>query len=474
MRFGAIAASLAGRASATLSQPVSGVSLAMVRIALGALLAWDCWRFIRHDRVFRYWVEPDFHFAYGGFGWVTPLPPPWIHAAWLAMGLAAILVMLGLFYRVAIVVLTLLFGYFFLLDKAEYLNHFYLVILLLMLMCVLPAHRTLSLDARFRPALRGAQVPYAAVFILRAQMEIMLVFAGLAKLTPDWLAGEPLGLWLRDRAGGFPLGFLFQHDAAIIAAAWGTTALHLIGATLLLWRRSRLAIFAVYYVFHAANAILFNIGIFPWLTIAATTIFFSPDWPRRAARRLMAWFRPVPPHQPPPPAAPRRLPAVALLAMAAWIAVQLALPLRAAIFASDLRWSGEGHRFSWRMRLHDRQADGVFVVTSDEQEWTVRPTDYLTARQAGKMLVRPDMIHQFAGHLEAVWRDAGHGDVAVRAAIRKSLNGRPAQAFVDPTVDLTAIARSPLAGDPWILPLRHPVWGVVDNRALRSPVGIRP
>jgi hypothetical protein len=53
-------------------------------------------------------------------------------------------------------------------------------------------------------------VPYAAVFILRAQVEIMLIFAGLVKLTPDWLAGEPLGLWLRAQSEDFPFGFVFQ------------------------------------------------------------------------------------------------------------------------------------------------------------------------------------------------------------------------------------------------------------------------
>ena len=46
--------------------------------------------------------------------------------------------------RVAIVGLTVSFGYFFLLDKAEYLNHFYLVLLFLILLCMLPAHRCLS------------------------------------------------------------------------------------------------------------------------------------------------------------------------------------------------------------------------------------------------------------------------------------------------------------------------------------------
>jgi len=465
------AAALWLRTRASLSTPVSGLSLAMFRIALGALLVWDCWRFIRYDRIWRYWVAPEFHFTYPGFGWVAPLPEPWIHLAWLGVGASAFLVMLGLFYRVAIVALTVGFGYFFLLDKAEYLNHFYLVLLFLILMCVLPAHRMLSLDAWLRPSVRRDHVPCASVFILRAQMEVMLIFAGLVKLTPDWLAGEPLGLWLRGQADDFAFGFLFAHDWVILTGTWATVALHVLGAPLLLWHRTRLATFAVYCTFHAANAMFFNIGIFPWLTIAATTIFFAPDWPRRLARWLLGRFEDLPPHVPSTPPAARGLPGVVLAAIIGWIAVQVALPLRAGFFPTEVRWSGDGHRFSWRMRIYDRHAEGAFTVTADGREWIVDPTDHLTRRQAGKMMVRSDMIHQFAGYLADVWKDAGYSEVAVRADIRKSLNGRPAQPFVDPSVDLAAARLGYWRHDDWVVPLTVPVWGVARNDPLDHVAG---
>lgn len=448
-----------------LSPPVSAQSLAMFRIAFGALLLWDCWRFIKYDRIWRYYVAPEFHFTYPGFGWVEPLPEPWIQLAWLLVGVTAFLVMIGLFYRLAIAAFTLLFTYFFLLDQAEYLNHFYLVILFAVLLCALPANRVWSVDAWLRPRRTAPTVPYAAVFVLRAQMEIMLVFAGLVKLTPDWLAGEPLGSWLRRQADEVPLGWLFDYDAVIVAGTWGTIALHLIGAPLLLWRRTRLATFAVYCLFHAANAYFFNIGIFPWLTIAATTIFFAPDWPTRLALRA----RGLRGHQAQAAALPasvqsvvRPLPALALLGVATWCAVQIVLPLRTELFPSDVRWSGDGHRFSWRMRIFDRAAEGLFIVTDpvSGSRWTIDPEDYLTPRQADKMLVRADMVHQFAGHLEDRWVDAGYGDVAVRAVICKSLNGRPPQPFIDPDVDLTAVAVDLFRPDPWVLPLELPSWGV--------------
>ena len=287
----------------------------------------------------------------------------------------------------------------------------------------------------------------------------MLIFAGLVKLTPDWLAGEPLGLWLRSQADDFVFGGLFAHDWVIIAGTWGTVALHILGAPLLLWRRTRFAVFCIYCIFHGVNAAFFNIGIFPWLTIAATTIFFAPDWPRRCLSgmglRQDDGTSAVPVH--------RTLPSSILLAMACWLAVQIVLPLRAAAFDSDVRWSGDGHRFSWRMRIYDRQAEGIFIVAAGDREWRIRPTDYLSPRQAGKMMVRSDMVHQFAGHLAAIWREAGHENVEVRAEILKSLNGREPQLFLNPETNLVTARYSLLQSDSWVMPLVDPVQGVSEQ-----------
>lgn len=456
------------------SRPVSIQSLAAFRIFFGALLLWDCWRFIRYDRITRYWVEPEILFPYPGFTWLRPLPEPYIHWAWLAMGVAAACVMLGLFYRVTIVVLVAVFSYFFLLDRAEYLNHFYLVILFGILLMFMPAHRAYSLDAMIWPRIRSGTVPYAAPFMLRAQMEIMLIYAGLVKLTPDWLAGQPLEIWLREAADPGPFGFLFQHDWFFPVISWTVIVLHVAGAPLLLWKRTRLAVFLIYCVFHMSNAFYFNIGIFPWMTIAATTIFFEPDWPQRFARWMLARFEPVGPMPARPTEPVRAVPRLLLGAMAAWLAVQVFLPVRGVIFPdSEIRWSGEGHRFSWRMRIYDRDAYGTFFVTAPgpdgvEQVWVVDPEDHLNRRQTGKMLTRADLIHDFALHLERKWQAAGHADVAVYADIQKSLNGRPYQAFIDPTVDLTKVRPHPLRSNEWVRPLEIAVWGARNGHGDRG------
>ena len=443
-----------GRIVTHLSEPVSIQSLVALRVLFGAILVWDCWRYIRYDRIYRYYVEPDWTFPYFGLDFIRPLPEPFIHGVWLLVGVFAFLVMVGLFYRVAIWGFILVFGYFFLLDKTQYLNHNYMVLLYAFLLALTPANRACSLDARWGLVMPTPVIPRWPVAAVRLQTEIILIYAGIVKITDDWLRGEPLAMWLRARADDVAFGALFQYDWVILAGAWGTVALHILGAPLLLWHRTRLAVFLVYCVFHVSNAILFNIGIFPWITIAITLIFFAPDWPQRLARRMLGLFETLPPMPPlPAVAVPRPGPGLLVL-LALWFAVQIAVPQRQLVFPNLVGWTGDGHRFSWRMRIYDRKADGVFTVvwTETGERLEIDPRDVLSARQARAVLTRTDLIHDFARKIEARLVAAGAGDVEVYARIEKSLNGRPPQLYLDPEVDLTAVSYSWFGPDHWVLP----------------------
>src|SRR5205807_7064415 len=112
-------------------------------------------------------------------------------------------------------------------------------------------------------------------------MSVVYFFAGVAKISPDWLKGEPMRIWLT-RDIHSPLIDRFSHATwTPYAASYGALLLDLLAVPFLLWRRTRLAAYCVIVIFHVLNAHFFSIGIFPWLALAAATIFLSPDWPRR-------------------------------------------------------------------------------------------------------------------------------------------------------------------------------------------------
>jgi len=200
---------------------------------------------------------------------------------WLGLGVLATCITLGVWYRISATLFFIGFSYVFLLDQARYLNHFYLVSLISFLMIFIPAHRVFSLDALLEPQLRSRLVPAWSLWLLRFQVGVPYFFGGVAKLNADWLRGEPLRAWLARRTD-FPLiGQFFTSDAVVWPMTYGALFIDLFAVFLLTNRRTRVFGYLAIIAFHFMNSRFFSIGIFPWMMIAATAIYFEPDWPRR-------------------------------------------------------------------------------------------------------------------------------------------------------------------------------------------------
>lgn len=434
-----------------LHRPVDGASLAVFRIAFGALLAFDAGRYLLTGKVGELYVGQAFHFSYPGLSWVRPWPGELPHAHFALLAICALLVAAGWRYRVTSIVLWLLTSTWFLWERAKYQNHEYLLCLLALLLACMPAERVFSLDAR-RQA-RGPWVPAWSLGLLRFQVAVPYVFGGLAKLNGDWLRGEPMGLWLAERGDRPWIGPLLAHPWAPLVFSYGGLALDLLLVPALMWRRTRVAAFLAATVFHVVNAVLFEIAIFPWLMIAASTLFFEPDWPRRVAARLglarspslpraaVVWPRPS-----------RALPAL----LAVWVLVQALLPLRHHLHPGNPSWTDEAHEFAWHMKLRDKSARVTFVVVPEgagaQAARVLDPRPLLNDAQLVHMAIRPALIRQFARHVADLERARGR-EVAVHADVRVSLNGRAFEPMIDPRVDLAADHPR----EPWILPSTLPL-----------------
>ena len=414
-----------------LSTEISPYSLAVFRIVFGALMVYDVIRYIVKDWITSKYVEPIFFFTYDGFAFLAPLPEPWIHIVWGCVGISAILIMIGAVYRFALAMFILTYGYFFLLDKAQYMNHHYMVLLFAILLICVPAHAAWSVDAK-RKTIGPVLLGHKTLMVL--QIEIILITAGLVKLSSDWMHLEPLRSWLLRRQDEVFYGALFQHDWIIAFGAYSAIALHLIGAPLLLWKRTRIWVFFAYVMFHFSNAQLFKIGIFPFLTIGATTLLFASDWPLKFVRQRDTSVAPG--H-----AKSHILSRAFMAFLIIWTSLQILIPWRHTLYNNEVRWTDQGHRYSWRMKLLDRDTTGYFSVQNNttEERWDINPRSYLSRRQNRKMLARPDMIVQFAQYIESEYLKFGYTNVSVYAHIQKSVNGRPYEDFVNSQRDLTDI-----------------------------------
>jgi vitamin K-dependent gamma-carboxylase-like protein len=269
--------------------------------------------------------------------------------------------------------------------------------------------------------------------------------------------------------------------------------------------------------FHLVNSRIFSINIFPWLMIGGTALFFPPDWPRqlindaRANPRprrfwrfvvgfvvvgalasyipitysivhtvvgglgggLIGYFIDEPWRRErttaavatapdslgrvdaPPSQSRKRL---VLWLLGLWVAFQVLFPLRHFLIPGNVYWTEEAQRFSWHMMLKNKIGETKFLVRDPRTGKTVEvdPADSLSDRQLGKMTGSPDLTVQFAHYLsDRARKDLHIANAEVRVRTSISLNLRPEQVFIDPTVDLARVKRPWLGHKKWILPLER-------------------
>jgi hypothetical protein len=445
-------------------RPVDGASLAVFRVVFGLVGLLSAVRLLRFGWVDSLYAGPTHHLRYPAMSWVPTLSPGPMRLLVVVVALAAVAVVLGAWTRVAAAVFWAGFSWMEFTEASVYLNHYWFITVAGLLLVFLPVSRCWSVDARRRSGRDAGTadrwVPAGAVWVVRAQVGVVYCFAGIAKLHGDWLVrGLPMSLWLPAKSDLPLVGELLALRPTAIALSWAGALFDCTVVLFLLWRRTRPWAWGAVVGFHVATWILFPIiGVFPWLMIGASTVFFDPDWPRRLLGRVRsAVGRSADGSAAVAPATWRPVHGLVLVVVGCWLLVQVALPMRYLLYPGDHRWSGEAYRFGWNVLLVEKAGDVVFRVTDTTTGATSRTdaSDLYTPQQWRTMVNEPELIRQ-AAHAVAQQVASDRGvpveQIQVRADAFVSFNGRAAQRLIDPEVDLAAEPWR-LGHQRWILPV---------------------
>jgi vitamin K-dependent gamma-carboxylase len=437
-----------------LALPVDNSTLAAFRIAFGFLIGFEL--LTGTSTRIEILSERPIRFPYDGFGWVQPLPNDIAVGLHVAMVVACFAVAIGLVYRCSSIFLAASYTYSFLIDRAYFNNHFYLICLLAWWLSISQANHRWSLDAALGRVVSTKHVPRWQTLGIGLQLSMPYFFGGLVKINPDWLGGDPMrallwGLWDNPVYGN-----LVRHSWAPVAFAWSGMIFDLFVVPAILWRRTRLAGISVMILFHLTNMQMLQIGIFPWIGIASTVIFLPPDCITRTIQSFSRREMPSSVCAVKPVTDNTLQPAIAL-ALSIWFLLQVLVPLRHYLIPGNVGWTREGFYFAWTMKLNLKSTFlGFHVCDIDTGRClSVDHTQDLTDVQRIWLPGEPRGIVHYAQFLRSRVESAGLADPVIVCDSVVAMNGRPYQYMLDPSRDPATLRPTFFGHADWIMPLNQ-------------------
>jgi hypothetical protein len=318
-------------------------------------------------------------------------------------------------------------------------------------MVFLPAGNCFSIDALQKGETES--IPNWTILIIKFQVAVVYVFAGIAKLNYDWLIDAmPLSIWLPANSHLPIIGGLLKLQFTAYFFSWFGAIYDLFIVFFLIYPKTRKVAYFLVIVFHLSTSALFNIGVFPYVMIALTTIFFDKSFQINVVNRLKKWFgyktnvvtthsyRPI-------------MKTVVSTSILIFTIIQLAIPLRFLLYSGDLFWKEEGYRFSWRVMLMEKAGTVFFTVVDKDTNKKIEivNSDYLTPNQEKQMSTQPDLILQYVKIIEEDFASKGITNVEIYADSFVKLNGDFSKRYINDKVDLTKKSYHDDL-DTWILP----------------------
>lgn len=429
-----------------LFKQVDNSALIVFRIIFGLLCLLESIGAIFTGWIKRTLIDPQFTFSFIGFEWLQPLPGNGMYIYYTIMGLFGLFIMLGYKYRVSAFMFTLLWTGTYLMQKSSYNNHYYLLVLLSAIMIILPAHKNVSIDAKLNPKIKEIAMPNWCRYIFVLQMFIVYTYGSIAKLYPDWLDASVMAILMKSKEHYFLIGEFLQNEWMHYFLAYGGILFDGLIIPLLLYKPTRKLAFLASIFFHLFNSFVFQVGIFPYLSLAFALFFFEPKTIHRIFLKRKPFYEGseviIPPYKKP-----------MLTVFGIYFLVQILLPLRQHVFPQSVLWTEEGHRMSWRMMLRSKSGHTLYHVVDKKTQvrTTINLDYYLTPKQKRLASAKADVIWQFAQILKEDFAKKGQ-DVSVFVDCRISVNGRSYIPFINPKIDIAATKWSAFKHSAWILP----------------------
>ena len=423
---------------------VNNSPLIVFRILFGLLIFFSQIRFWHNGWIESIYIDPAFHFSYYWFPWVKPIGD-YTYLIFIICLISSLFLVVGFKYRVSALILFLSYTYIELMDKTTYLNHYYLVSLILFMLIFLPASSRFSIDSS--KTIDFYFVPRWTIDSLKIMLCLVYFHAGIAKVNSDWLlSAQPLKIWL---LGNYDIPIigdtLLQLNWVHYAMSWGGMLYDIFIPFLLLIPKTRNIAFLLVVIFHVLTKILFPaIGMFPFIMILGCLIFFDNKFHEKIIRFISKYLQ-IP--QMDALAIKNKshikLSLFSVIIIGFFLFIQFLLPLRHNLYDGELFWTERGYRFSWRVMLVEKKGFAEFKLVNKDNSnsFFIKNEDHLTDFQEKQMSFQPDFIKDFVDYLGDFYKAKGYSNIEIHVNCFVTLNGRRSKRLIKNNTDILNIDR---------------------------------
>ena len=412
------------------------------RIFFGFLIACESFGAIMTGWVKKVLIDPQFTFSFIGLEWLQPLPNNLMYVYFITMGLLGIFIMLGLKYTFSIITYTLLWAGVYFMQKSSYNNHYYLLLLISFCLIFLPANKYMSLDVKFRFVEKKLTMPKWISLLFITQIIIVYFYASIAKIYPDWLDGTFTKNLLQGTTTRPFFLDLFSQKWFYLFIAYAGILFDLLIIPLFLFKKTRTIALICSVLFHLFNAIVLQIGIFPFFALTFILFFYEPE----TIRKLFFKDKPISTYK----ELDLSFSKVLKYLFIPYIIIQIALPLRHHFIEGDVFWTEEGHRLSWRMMLRERSGY-IFIKIKDNTTNKSFAYDYhknLSSKQARQLATKPDFIWQYCQKIKKEYKER---DISIFIDCKNSINRKPLKTLIDPKTDFAKAKWNYFFHNEWLI-----------------------
>jgi len=425
---------------------VDNSSLIVFRIIFGGLCFLESIGAILTGWVNKTLVEPDFTFNFIGFNWLQPLPEAWMYCYYIIMGFLGVFVMIGYKYRWSMLSFAILWSGVYFMQKSSYNNHYYLLMIFSFLMVLMPANTYASLDVKLNPKIKSISMPNWCCWVIILQLLIVYSYASIAKLYPDWLNASAVKILMQGKAHFPVVGEILQASWLHYFIAYSGILFDGFIIPLMLFKTTRKFAFLASIFFHLFNACVFQIGIFPFLSLAYSVFFFDAKIIRNLFLKKKELYTN---NEIIIPNSNKYL----KYSLVIYLTIQIILPMRHHFIKDNVLWTEEGHRLSWRMMLRTKSGQINFRVvdTITNQLIPIDIDHMITEKQKRNLAIKPDFIWQFSQYLKERFEAEGKS-ISVYVTCYISVNGKPHKQLIDPSIDIANVKWNYFGHNNWILP----------------------